>query len=1055
MSRNGTATSWYRRAWGISMPLEAREQTTLMPYPVGRLPEKSITEPPGFFGGFVSSLDEAFQLENTVGSSARRIADGPLGDRTIDYDYNPMDDPDIRPFLQNTDEARRFIYAENREQALDIKTRIEEERDMRAEVEAAGAGGYLAYFAAGLLDPMILVPVGGQLAKGAQGAKLSAKVLDGSLKTAKAGFVASTATEAILQATQESRTVEESLWNVGGATFLSGILGGAWPVVKDYTGRTIDDVGGSVIRELNGGGSVSAAATPTTTLKQEGLKSALGFEKLSQNFTPYERLIASTSISSRRAVQDLVRSPLILQKNLDDIASPIPVEEHIDFWNVNRAQTKQFFDEQFVEYRTGMAGGRMKAAIIGTGDALGQSGGKMTYKQFREAVWDAAINNDRHAVPEVAAAAKSLRDNIFDPILNKGIDLGYWPEELATQPPKTAASYISRAWDTQKISARYNDFKDIVTKFLRSERDAAGRQLAKLQDDIEAAAEGADIDKMKADIDDLKYRASFLDEELPDIADQIIQYRILATKEGALPYAHMDDVPGRLGTKGKHGRPGVFRPRSFMIPDEMVRDFVIKDPFVLMDRYVHRTIPELMLAEKFGDANMSKVLQDIADDYAKLKAATTSQKKLQKLERQRERDIADVVALRDRLRGVYGLPDDPTSPLVRAGQVARQLNLLSKLSDLLTSQLPDIARPVMTQGMTNTLRHGLVPLIRNFKTARLSQKDAGRMASVFETILNTRLSRRGDVTDFYAGETKLERGLKGMTDTFGLISLSAPMNQMMKEFTATIARSRIIEESIKWKKGTISAKSRALLNSSYISKDIAFKLADMGEQVNGTWFIKDDALEDLEVMTALRAALQREVNSTIVTPGKGQTPLWMSKPMGQVLGQFRSYMFAANQSVMLSGLQRMDAAQFSGLVLSISLGAMVYALKTQSAGKEVSDDPQTWVAEGFDRAGVAPLLFEANNTLEKISGSTVGVRPMLGAEASSRFASRNQWGTLFGPSVGLIADTWKLGGAVTSGDWQASDTHAVRRMIPYQNFFLLRGLMKKAEEGVNNALGAQ
>ena len=175
--------------------------------------------------------------------------------------------------------------------------------------------------------------------------------------------------------------------------------------------------------------------------------------------------------------------------------------------------------------------------------------------------------------------------------------------------------------------------------------------------------------------------------------------------------------------------------------------------------------------------------------------------------------------------------------------------------------------------------------------------------------------------------------------------------------------------------------------------------------------------------------------------------------MGQVLGQFRSYMFAANQSVMLAGLQQADAGTLAGAVLSMGLGSMVYALKTTSAGKEVSDDPKTWVSEGFDRAGIAPVLFEANNTLEKISGNNVGVRPLLGAEASSRFASRNQWGTLFGPSVGLVADTWKLGGAVTAGDWQASDTHAIRRMIPYQNFFLFRGLMNKAEEGVNRSLG--
>jgi len=166
-------------------------------------------------------------------------------------------------------------------------------------------------------------------------------------------------------------------------------------------------------------------------------------------------------------------------------------------------------------------------------------------------------------------------------------------------------------------------------------------------------------------------------------------------------------------------------------------------------------------------------------------------------------------------------------------------------------------------------------------------------------------------------------------------------------------------------------------------------------------------------------------------------------------------MFASTQSVLLSGLQRSDASTLWGMIMAANVGALVYALKTTTAGMPLSDDPATWIAEGIDRAGMTGWLFDANNTIEKMTGNRIGVRAVLGAEPSSRYSSRNQVGALFGPSFGLAADVWKVGGDIATGNVKPSTTHAIRRMIPYQNFFLLRPLLNKAEEGVNKAFGIQ
>ena len=47
-------------------------------------------------------------------------------------------------------------------------------------------------------------------------------------------------------------------------------------------------------------------------------------------------------------------------------------------------------------------------------------------------------------------------------------------------------------------------------------------------------------------------------------------------------------------------------------------------------------------------------------------------------------------------------------------------------------------------------------------------------------------------------------------------------------------------------------------------------------------------------------------------------------------------------------------------------------MKQKIAGREVSDDPGVWIAEGIDRSGVIGVLGEINNTVEKISSNSFG-----------------------------------------------------------------------------------
>ena len=78
-----------------------------------------------------------------------------------------------------------------------------------------------------------------------------------------------------------------------------------------------------------------------------------------------------------------------------------------------------------------------------------------------------------------------------------------------------------------------------------------------------------------------------------------------------------------------------------------------------------------------------------------------------------DQDVRDVAAVRDRLRGTFGLPNNPNHLAYKAVRVVKNLNYLRLLGGMTISSLTDVARPVMRNGFLNTYSAGFKPLIKN------------------------------------------------------------------------------------------------------------------------------------------------------------------------------------------------------------------------------------------------------------------------------------------------------------------------------------------------------
>jgi hypothetical protein len=541
--------------------------------------------------------------------------------------------------------------------------------------------------------------------------------------------------------------------------------------------------------------------------------------------------------------------------------------------------------------------------------------------------------------------------------------------------------------------------------------------------------------------------------ELQDVARQTVD-RILSTPAGRLPYDQPTSgarVPLRDETPDLRAR--ALKGRVLMIPDERIEAFLENDAGVVARSYVRTMAPDVVLAER-GWLNFKEKIGGITEEYERLRQGVTDPKELTRLQKRMDADIRDIEAIYSRLRNTYALPDNPQGLVVRAGRVARDLNYLRLLGGMTLSAIPDMGRAVMVHGFGRVFRDGLAPLVKNMGAARLAAEEVKLSGTALDMVLDTRAMAMADIMDDYGRYSKFERGLQAATSRFGVVTMMAPWNAAMKQFVGIISQTRSLQAIEAMASGKIAPAERARLAQFGIDEEMAGRIGKEwrahGEKQDGTWWANTEAWTDRGAAETYRAALAKEVDMAVVTPGQ-EKPLWMSTELGKVIGQFRSFFMSSMQRVTLAGIQRRDMATMQGATLMLGLGAMVYYLRTDS--QRLSDDPAVWLREAVDRSGLTGWAFEINNITEKMTRGAVGVSALTGGPTMSRYASRGVLESLLGPTTGIVNDLAQITGAAATGEWTEADTRAARRMFPYQNLLGLKQAIDATEAGVNEALG--
>jgi len=200
--------------------------------------------------------------------------------------------------------------------------------------------------------------------------------------------------------------------------------------------------------------------------------------------------------------------------------------------------------------------------------------------------------------------------------------------------------------------------------------------------------------------------------------------------------------------------------------------------------------------------------------------------------------------------------------------------------------------------------------------------------------------------------------------------------------------------------------------------------------------------------------LSREMNINVITPGIGDKPLFLSRPIASLLGQFKGFVAGAHEKVLLSNMQQADGRTLQGVLAATAMGMMSYRLYTLASGQATSDRPQDWIKEGVQRAALGGWFAEGNNVLAKLSGGVLDANRLYGADRPlSRRVDNSAMSELLGPLYSRLEGTVMAGNHMVAGTTNAQDIHNLRMAIPLQNLMGFRRGLDSVEEGFDNLLG--
>lgn len=651
---------------------------------------------------------------------------------------------------------------------------------------------------------------------------------------------------------------------------------------------------------------------------------------------------------------------------------------------------------------------------------------------------DAVKNEKVISEAEAANVAKELQT--LEDEINASADLARSSPAIARMVDyaKARRDFGKARYDQARVKSRLDALKRVdADGRLTPELDAEMRALGQTSKEIEER-----IAKASAKSEKLKPMLPKQKQDIPDFIDE--------ADRGDYIEEIVESVFNNLTGKGTGDVPewlipvtrGPLKERSFNIPDNLIEDFLENDMELVLRRYARTMAAEVELAQRFGRPDMRDQFEEITRDYAELRKTAKTDADRKKLNDAQNRDVKNLSAFRDMIRGTYRAADEGSdwSKITRA---ALTWNYVRLMGGVVLTSMTDASNILGKFGVRALFSEATPALVSGTRAAKIARQDAKDLGVVTERVLQSRLASLADLQDPYRYGSKFERFMSNTSNAFTKATGMGWWNDTLRTVVAVMSQNRMMRVAQAWDKAP--KEERAYMAMLGIDERMAERISEQfkrhGVEEEGIYGANASAWDDDLAYRAWAAALNKDADRTVIMKGVADNPLWMKTNVGKLLFQFKSFALASHQRVLMVGLQERPHRLAEQLVFASSLGMLISYLKYMERGdteeaERLLSNPGLWIANGVDRSGILSIPFEVSNTAEKLGlpGIMTASQAIAGDDdrggSASRYSSRGKFGALAGPTAGVFEDLAQILQQVVEGDIKKSGANAVIRQLP-------------------------
>lgn len=469
-----------------------------------------------------------------------------------------------------------------------------------------------------------------------------------------------------------------------------------------------------------------------------------------------------------------------------------------------------------------------------------------------------------------------------------------------------------------------------------------------------------------------------------------------------------------------------FKSREIFIEDNMLEKFLDRNPVEVLESMTRKITPHIeinraVIEEGFESWEdfLSKLGEGAVREIGELKL--TGKEKAE-AEKKILGDLKIATDIHSVLTNNVGRWDNPK--VARAVSGVKTLIAMKSLGSILISSIVDISNIVSKHGFGNIAKAVISSLK---KESFYKHQDIGKLIHASEVAM---------LTDKLFDSTMVtSMPFKRATSKFYKATLLPYWNEYWKRVTNVLHWSDIVESCV-----NRTAEGDVFLTMNRITEVGRKRIAELwkthGEKEWGNYVLPMDHIKDTNLEMMVYGALTSHTDATVISRGAGDLPMFLREKTGSLLFQFRGYMFAMTNNVLMPLLLNNDSRSKTGqfVVSALMLGTVTQALRRANNNVEVNvDDPEFWTGVLRD-SGVMGWIWDAGET---VVSSVASASRGKGAQAVTRIS----------PVIGTAVTGVEVLGMPFKKELAPADWGKIKSMIPGQNLieyqWILSRLMPK------------